>query len=81
MTWPGYPKTYDCWVPLNTIKAIVEKRSLTSRNAIKKENFPTRKDPKNLQIDDMILDISRNIEAKVATNDPFRRCKIKLCTN
>jgi hypothetical protein len=73
VSWKGYPKSDDCWLKKQYVREPVLTRPFSSRNAIKKENFPVRKEPKYLQRGDQIHDIQRKITDRVATNDPFQR--------
>ena len=71
LTWPGFSKEYNCWVEHHDVRFPLDKRPLLSRNAISKNNFPTREDPKRLEIDDEIIDTRNNRKLVIATNDPF----------
>ena len=59
VSWTGYPKTYDCWVEWEEFRLPILKRAMLSRNAISKDNFKNRQDPKNLEKDDVIYDTVR----------------------
>ena len=72
LTWPGYDKSYDCWVKLDQVRLPVEKRAMMSRNAINRENFPIRKDPRYLFNGDKIIDNGRKNQYIVGINDPFK---------
>ena len=72
VTWPGYGKSYDCWVSFKCIRHPVEIRSLLNRNSIQKENFPNRKAPKNLLEGDSVYDKGRNKKFVVNVNDLFK---------
>ena len=53
------------------IRQPVVKRTLVTRNAINKDNFPTRKEPKYLQLGDTVYDTIRKTKFLVPTNDQF----------
>ena len=73
LSWPGYSRSYDCWVDKDNVRSLLEKRPLISRDAIKSFNFPTRKIPSNLREGDRIVDTGRtNKELVVFHNDPFK---------
>ena len=72
VSWTGYPKTYDCWVEWEEFRFPILKRAMLSRNAISKDNFKNRQDPKNLEKDDVIYDTVRKMKFVVATNDSFK---------
>ena len=72
VSWVGYPKTYNCWLPLEEVRSPILKRTMLSRNAIMKENFKICKDPKYLDKDDVVFDTGRKMKFIVATNDQFK---------
>ena len=72
VSWVGYPKTYDCWLGLEEVRLPILKRAMILRNAILKQNFKNREDPKNLEKDDVVYDTGRKMKFVVATNDQFR---------
>ena len=72
VSWVGYPRTYDCWLEWEYIRLPVLKRLMLSRNAIIKENFKIRQDPKYFEKDDVVFDTGRKMKFVVATNDPFK---------
>ena len=72
VSWTGYSKIYDCWLEEEELRLPVLKRAMLSRNAIVKENFLIREDPKNLEKDDVVYDTVRKMKFVVATNDPFK---------
>ena len=47
--WGGYSHVYNFWVPINWVRLPVDTRPLLSRNPISKDNFPIRKEPRQLQ--------------------------------
>ena len=75
VTWPGYPKQYDCWILKDSVRLPVEKRPMITRNAISKSSFPRKGDPKYLEKDDKIYDTVRHLTLTVAINDPFK-CEV-----
>ena len=72
VTWVGYKKCYDRWLSNNEIRIPIEARPMRSRNAISVQNFPTRKHPKNLLLDDVVYDTKRQCSFKVASNDQYK---------
>ena len=75
VTWPGYPKIYDCWLQNQFIRKTLQTRTSGTRNTIKKENFPDRHHPKFLQPVDFIINLECDEKSIVATNDPFK-CEV-----
>lgn len=72
VTWAIYDRTYDCWIEQNDIRLPITTRSLVKRNAINKNEFPLRKEPKFIQGGDAIYDKGRNLEFVVEMNDKFK---------
>ena len=77
--WIGYSSGFDLWIDRANVRLPESKRTMLQRNMVKKENFPFRQKPANLQGGDHISDITRNQQYIVNTNDPFRAEVINTC--
>ena len=60
------------WMDVSNVRPAELKRGMLERNKIRKENFPVRKHPMNLEGGDTVFDQARNEDFVVEINDPFR---------
>jgi len=66
VSWNGYSKSYDCWVPVKNVRTPIIKRVFQNKKILLKT------DPKYLERGDKVFDTRKGKNITVEVNDPFK---------